>query len=175
MLKLQTRSFINRARTGIDVDVSYYHHLGVYSDWVAAARQQHALYPTAPPRPETRRHFREALGFCNGRDEPRDVRTEGGWERDGVIGECVSWSVGYGPHTEAWVMKPASASSPLPGIVALHDHGGFKFYGKEKIADGPNGEAHGLRAFRDAHYGGRAYANALAREGYVVLVHDTFL
>ena len=30
-------------------------------------------------------------------------------------------------------------------------------------------------AFRARSYGGRAYANALAREGYVVLVHDTFL
>lgn len=72
-------------------------------------------------------------------------------------------------------MKPAGASSPLPGIVALHDHGGFKYYGKEKIADGPNGEVEGVQRFREMFYGGRAYANELAREGYVVLVHDTFL
>ena len=32
-----------------------------------------------------------------------------------------------------------------------------------------------LREFRKKYYGGRAYANALAQEGFVVLVHDTFL
>jgi dienelactone hydrolase len=59
-------------------------------------------------------------------------------------------------------------------VIALHDHGGYKFYGKEKIADGPLGQAPGLVSFRTC-YGDRAYANALAREGFVVLVHDTFL
>ena len=57
----------------------------------------------------------------------------------------------------------------------MHDHGGFKFYGKEKIANGPHGAARGVQGFRDSFYGGRAYANALAKEGFVVLVHDTFL
>ena len=32
-----------------------------------------------------------------------------------------------------------------------------------------------LNDFRKLPYGGRAYANALAREGFVVLVHDVFL
>jgi dienelactone hydrolase len=92
-----------------------------------------------------------------------------------VIGEEVSWSVGYGPRTHAYVLKPANAKGPLPGIVALHDHSDFKFYGKEKIADGPEGPLPALRDFRKVPYGGRAYTNALAREGFVVLVHDVFL
>ncbi len=45
--------------------------------------------------------------------------------------------MGYGPRTVAWVLRPAGVRDPLPGVLALHDHGGFKFYGKEKIADGP--------------------------------------
>ncbi len=32
-----------------------------------------------------------------------------------------------------------------------------------------------IRDFRQIPYGGRAYANALAREGFIVLVHDVFL
>jgi dienelactone hydrolase len=155
--------------------MSYYNHLGVYSDWVEAARRQHILYPAAAPGPETQNRFREILGFCHGPDEALDARVDGRWERDGVAGESVSWSVGYGPRTAAWVLRPAGVSTPLPGIVALHDHGGFKFYGKEKIADGPEGEARGVTGFRRSAYGGRAYANALAKEGYTVLVHDTFL
>ncbi len=97
------------------------------------------------------------------------------WERDGVAGEAVSWSVGYGPRTHAYVLKPARAQAPLPGVVALHDHSAFKFYGKEKIADGPADPSPVLTAHRNTYYGGRAYPNTLAREGFVVLVPDAFL
>jgi hypothetical protein len=72
-------------------------------------------------------------------------------------------------------LKPSGARESLPGILALHDHGHFKFYGKEKIADGPEGPIAALKPFRDAYYGGRAYCNLLASEGFVVLVHDAFL
>jgi dienelactone hydrolase len=104
-----------------------------------------------------------------------EVKVESKWEKDGVIGEEVSWSVGYGPRTHAYVLKPANAKGPLPGIVALHDHSDFKFYGKEKIADGPEELLPILSDFRKSPYGGQAYANALAHEGFVVLVHDVFL
>jgi dienelactone hydrolase len=60
-------------------------------------------------------------------------------------------------------------------VVALHDHGGFKFYGKEKIADGPAAPSPVLTQWRSVYYGGRAWTNALARAGFVVLAHDTFL
>lgn len=152
-----------------------FQHLGPFSDWVAAADARRALTPSAPPGAATRRQLRDVLGFAAGPDEPRDVRAAGRWERDGVAGEALSWSVGYGPRTTAWLLKPAGATGPLPGVVALHDHGGFKFYGKEKIADGPEGPLAIMAPFRARYYAGRAYANALARAGFVVLIHDTFL
>jgi dienelactone hydrolase len=151
-----------------------YEHLGIFSDLVDAARQQGPLFPHAAPGPETQRRIREVLGFCDGPELPQAVHAGDRWERDGVAGEVVSWSVGYGPRTEAWLLKPAGASGRLPGMVALHDHGGFKFYGKEKIATGPNPLPE-MSAYHARYYGGRAYANALARAGFVVLVHDTFL
>ena len=80
-----------------------------------------------------------------------------------------------GPSTHAYVLKTANAKGSIPGIVALHDHSDFKFYGKEKIADGPEKTLPILSDFRQIPYSGRAYANALAREGFVVLVHDVFL
>ena len=153
----------------------YYQHLGIFSDWVAAARGQQSLFPVAAPGAQTQALIREALGFCHGDENPMEVKMESKWEKDGVIGEEVSWSVGYGPRTHAYVLKPANAKGPLPGIVALHDHSDFKFYGKEKIADGPEEPLPILRDFRQNPYGGQAYANALAREGFVVLVHDVFL
>ncbi len=153
-----------------------YTHLGIYSDLVDAAQRQQPLYPLARPGRETQERVREHMGFCAGPDTPLNVQTHARWERDGVAGERVSWSVGYGPRTEAYVLKPAGAIGALPGVLGLHDHGGFKFYGKEKIADGPEGVLTPvLQEFRNDAYGGRAYANALAREGFVVVVHDTFV
>ena len=153
-----------------------YQHLGVFSDWVAAAREKQSLYPVAAPGSQTQTLIREALGFCHEDETPMEVKIESRWEKDGVTGEEVSWSVGYGPRTRAYVLKPSGAKEePLPGIVALHDHSDFKFYGKEKIADGPQETLPVLSDFRKIPYGGRAYANALAREGFVVLVHDVFL
>lgn len=152
-----------------------YQHLGIFSDWVDEARRQGPLYPVAAPGRETRARLRAALGFCEGPEAPLGLRTEARWEKDGLIGEELSWSVGYGPRTHAWLFRPADARGPLPGVIALHDHGGFKFFGKEKIAEGPDEPLPVLRAFWDKYYGGRAWANALAREGFVVLAHDTFL
>jgi dienelactone hydrolase len=116
---------------------------------------------------------KETLNFWVGEETTKDFAVDRKWQRDGVEGEEVSWSVGYGPRTVAWVLRPAGAREPLPGVLALHDHGDFKFYGKEKIADGPEPPAEIMMAYRE-HYGGRAFANALAREGFVVLIHDVF-
>jgi len=155
--------------------MSHFAHLGPFSDFVAAAARSRPLFPLAPPGPETQRAVLDTLSFAPGPAQPQAVAAGRSWERDGVAGEEVSWSPGYGPRTHAWLLRPAGARDRLPGIVALHDHGGFKYYGKEKIADGP-GDAPALPAsFRLECYGGRAWANALAREGFAVLVPDTFL
>jgi dienelactone hydrolase len=155
--------------------MEHYRHLGIFSDWVAAARQDHTLYPLANPGNQTQTLIRECLGFCHSDENPIDVRIEQEWEKDGLVGQEVSWSVGFGPRTHAYVLKPANANGALPGIVALHDHSDFKYYGKEKIADGPEETLPVIKDFRQIPYGGRAYVNALAREGFIVLAHDVFL
>lgn len=152
-----------------------YQHLGIFGDWAAVANRAHPLTPLAPPGRDTQRKVCEVLNFSVADEAPLGPRTERRWEREGVAGEQVSWSVGYGPRTSAWVLRPSTVTTPLPGVVALHDHGGFKFYGKEKIADGPDELAPSMLKNRKNLYGGRAFANALAREGFTVLVHDTFL
>jgi hypothetical protein len=152
-----------------------YQHLGIFSDWVEAARNQSELYPVAPPGAQTQRRVKEVLGFCGGPESPLNVQVGECWEKDGLRGEAISWSVGYGPRTQAWVLKPAQANAPLPGVIALHDHGGFKFAGKEKIAEGPADPPSYILDWWAGAYGERPFANALAKEGFVVLVPDTFL
>src|SRR3712207_8415765 len=100
-----------------------YQHLGPFSDLVAAAGRSHSLFPQAKPGPATQKLVRRTLGFTPGPEKPRAVKVERSFERDGVCGEEISWSVGYGPRTMAWLLRPAGTSGRLPGIVALHDHG----------------------------------------------------
>jgi hypothetical protein len=86
---------------------THYQHLGVYSDWVEVAQHQQLLYPLATPGPVTQARVREVLGFCHTAEQPVDVQLEQGWQQNDLIGEEVSWSVGFGPRTHAYVVKPA--------------------------------------------------------------------
>jgi len=74
----------------------------------------------------------------------------------------------------AFVLLPkATGGRKAPGIVALHDHGGFYFWGKEKLVEGAS-EHPVLTDFKRESYAGRSIASDLARAGYVVVVIDMF-
>lgn len=73
----------------------------------------------------------------------------------------------------AFVLVPKKVKLPVPGIVALHDHGGFYFWGKEKIVE-TEGEHAVLTDFKKSYYAGQSIASELARQGYVVVVIDMF-
>ncbi len=104
---------------------------------------------------------------------PKKIRTVEVLEYDGLHIERLQWQLPYGGPTDAVLLKPAGARGRLPGILGLHCHGGKKAWGWRKIARIASPAAL-LAGHQDAHYGGRAWANELARRGYVVLVHDAF-
>jgi len=102
------------------------------------------------------------------------VTVEKKYAYDGLDIEELSWQLPYGRPTKAYLLKPQGATKPLPAILALHDHGGNKYFGKRKIVR-LSDEMHPLLVEHQEHYyGGKAWANELAKRGYVVLVHDTF-
>jgi dienelactone hydrolase len=92
---------------------------------------------------------------------------------DGLHIEHLLWQLPYGPPTEALVLKPKDARGPLPAVLALHDHGGNKYFGTRKIAQ-MGDQLHPLMKRHRDYYGGVSWANELAKRGYVVLVHDAF-
>lgn len=96
------------------------------------------------------------------------------WEYDGLAIEEIVWSQPAGAPTVAWLLKPVNATGCLPGVLALHDHGRFKFFGKEKIVQTCDAVHPLVAQHRADAYEGLAWANELAKCGYVVMVHDAF-
>jgi len=73
----------------------------------------------------------------------------------------------------AYVLIPKQAKLPAPAIVALHDHGAYYFWGKEKLVELPDEHAT-LAKFKRQYYQGQSIASVMARQGYVVIVIDMF-
>jgi dienelactone hydrolase len=102
------------------------------------------------------------------------VHEEGDKRLGGLLIRRLRWSVGYGPDTTAWLLRPARVQRMLPGILGMHCHGGVRSVGAEQLVDLGPGSSARAAWLRAAYYSGRAPANELARQGHVVLVHDTF-
>ena len=103
-----------------------------------------------------------------------DVTLKKQYTYDGLHIEELSWQLPYGRPTEAILIKPEKAAGPLPGILAFHDHGGMKYFGKRKITRTGDVQHPLIAEHQRLHYGGKAWANEIARRGYVVLVSDAF-
>jgi dienelactone hydrolase len=155
--------------------------LGAYGEWAAG------LVPDPPRlsfrrgewnnlerwRESARRRYLEVLARPAAAGVPK-ATVHHRFQYDGLEVEDLSWQLPYGPPTAALVLKPAGARGRLPGVVALHDHGGNKYFGRRKITRISDDLHPVMREHQTRYYGGVAWANELARRGYVVLVHDAF-
>ncbi len=134
------------------------------------------LAPVAAPGPTTRNALAECLGEPVEGPATPSVETLRRGTRAGLRILHLRWPAPFGPPAEGWLLTPDRDDGPWPGVVLLHDHGGWRWHGKEKLSDGLDGPdplllgAHGPRA----GYAGRAWADDLARAGFCVLVHDVF-
>src|SRR5947209_2894953 len=155
--------------------------IGAYGEWAAQAMQDPARLSFRQPmfgnleawRAVARARYRETLMGPGGAATPV-AAVEHQLEFDGLSIEHLRWQLPYGPPTEALLLKPVGARGKLPGIVGLHDHGGNKYFGLRKITRMSNDPHPAMLRHQQQYYGGVAWANELARRGYVVLVHDTF-
>lgn len=115
--------------------------------------------------------LRQCLSYAP-RATPLAAETVAREERDGFAVETVHIRATPAYHIPARVLVPARRSGRLPGIVALHCHGGRFTWGHEKVLSHP-GEPQAVVDYRAGLYG-RPWAEALARRGYVVLAADAF-
>jgi len=144
-------------------------------------------------------HCTQELSFLNDRFAPRDLDA---WKRQGraklhellrydpprvdpraevlervdcgdYVRERVTFQTTPDIRVPAFVLLPKGERQRRPAIVALHDHGGFYVWGKEKIVAVEN-EHPSLAEFKRLYYGNRSYASELAKRGYVVIAIDMF-
>jgi len=155
--------------------------LGGYGEWAAGTMQDPPRLSFRQPmfqdvetwRPAARARFRDLLLGPGPAQTPAAVVQH--WlEFDGLEIEHLQWQLPFGPPTEALVLKPVGAQGKLPAVVGLHDHGGNKYFGLRKITRMSKDPHPLMIQHQTRYYSGLAWANELARRGYVVLVHDTF-
>ncbi|NWG12171.1 MAG: acetylxylan esterase [Acidobacteria bacterium] len=104
---------------------------------------------------------------------PLDVKVHSVAKRDGYEVRTISFAGSAHYRVPAYLLVPTAGRGPHPAVVALHDHGGWFFHGKEKLVR-MEGEHAALAGFRGQYYGNRTWADELARRGFVVIVPDAF-
>jgi dienelactone hydrolase len=103
-----------------------------------------------------------------------EVKVRKQYSYDGLHIEELTWQLPYGRPTEAILLKPLNATKPLPAILAFHDHGGNKYFGTQKITKISDDQHPMMIEHQKNYYEGFAWANEIAKRGYVVLVPDAF-
>ncbi|MDP4132070.1 MAG: hypothetical protein Q8918_08625 [Bacteroidota bacterium] len=96
------------------------------------------------------------------------------YDYDGLHIEELNWQLPYGRPTDGILLKPLNAKGRLPGILAFHDHGENKYFGTRKITKVSADQHPLMKEHQKVFYEGFAWANEMARRGYVVLVSDAF-
>lgn len=155
--------------------------IGPYGEWAAGLTEKNL--PSVSFRrkeftdPEqwrkiAKKHLEERLAIPDIGKAPEVTKIRE-YSFDGLRIEELKWQLPYGRATEAILLKPESARGKLPAILGFHDHGGNKYFGTRKITR--TGQQHPLMVeHQQNYYEGRAWANDIAKRGYVVLVSDAF-
>ena len=127
-------------------------------DWKAAARTR----------------IGELLGYVP-QPAPLDAAVTGVVERPEYIVEDVEFNTARHTRVKGSLLIPKTKgkAEKFPALVALHDHSGVYYFGREKLIE-QRAEPPFLQKFKQSVYGGRSWAGEAAKRGYVVLCIDSF-
>lgn len=156
--------------------------IGPYGEWAASliSRELPALSFRRKEfsnldswRSEAKRRVTDRLGIPDIGGIP-EVKIKKQYTYDGLHIEELTWQLPYGRPTEGILLKPQNARGPLPGILAFHDHAANKYFGTRKITRTGDEQHPIMKDHQEHYYDNRAWANEVAKRGYVVLVPDAF-
>ena len=148
--------FIQKLKPGPDFPLSFLHDAHTdLAKWKAQARAKvFELMHYAPEKCDPRAEILSRV------------------DRGDYIQEEVRFNTTPVFRVPATVLIPKKAKLPAPGVIALHAHGGFYFWGRESMLE--HDAPHPTIVEYQKAYGERAVAAELARRGFVVIVIDMF-
>lgn len=149
----------------------------LFQSFAEGAPRRFSFFAGTFPDPQSwkegaQKRLKEHLHFVSSK-VPLDPETTAVEDRGGYWIEKVYFSSTEHIRVPAFVLVPKSLQGAAPGIVALHCHGGFYYYGKEKLI-ALEEEPLPLQRYKQELYGGRSLATELVHRGYVVVVTDAF-
>ena len=156
--------------------------IGLYGPWANSLNQNKLpalsfrrpeFTKVAPWRKAAKQRLTERLAIPEIGGLP-NVTIHKQYTYDGLHIEEITWQLPYGRPTEAIVLKPMNAKGKLPAILGFHDHGGNKYFGCHKITKTSDNQHPMMKDHQEHYYTGLAWANEIAKRGYVVLVSDSF-
>ncbi|AKD05679.1 hypothetical protein PKOR_12200 [Pontibacter korlensis] len=164
-----TAAFAQQVKSDV---ANFYSLLNGYSSKSNASLSYLSKEPknTEKWRKSARAKLHELLAF-DPEPAPLNTKVLSTTKRDGYTQHLVRYNVNNLQKTEAFLLVPDNITKPAPAVIALHDHGGFYFYGKEKHTFTDN-QPLILKEYIQNLYEGRHYADELARRGFVVLCPD---
>lgn len=186
---LPVNAFVNRVNKnvkndfdGMNEDEKDLSVIGLYGPW-ADSLNQNKLPALSFRRPEftnvdtwrkaARQRLTDRMAIPDIGGLPK-VTVHKEYTYDGLHIEEMTWQLPYGRSTEAILLKPTNAKGKLPAILGFHDHGGNKYFGCHKITKTSDNQYPMMKDHQKQYYGGFAWANEIAKQGYVVLVSDSF-
>jgi dienelactone hydrolase len=123
-------------------------------------------------RQRGREAVEQALSYAP-KPAPLDLQVHRTEKRKGYELRAISFAGSAHYRIPAFLLVPESGRPPYPAVVALHDHGAYFYFGKEKIVQA-DPQHPSLTAYKETYYGGRSFASELARRGFVVIAIDAF-
>jgi dienelactone hydrolase len=168
--------------TDKNFDVQHPSVIGLYGQW-AASLNENKLPSFSFRRKEfgniedwrkrARKQVMDRMSIPNIGGMPKVVVNKQ-YSYDGLHIEELTWQLPYGRATEGILLKPENAKGRLPAVLAFHDHSGNKYFGTRKITKTSDQQHPSMVELQKEIYEGMAWANELAKRGYVVLVNDAF-